>query len=359
MTNAFGTASRRELWPASGFYMLGSTGLGLSVVHLLTEGTRFGTVLEAIIIASLSCVIIYSGYDLTTRDISDSGSRHALIKTCLSIFAFALLGLAITSIQFVQHPAFPESQFMVLFGGVLGGAYGGQANLCVVESEEESEHVRELTKLLNVNQRVLRHNLRNELAIALGHLENVEAKLGSDNPDVRRVKDHLEELLNLSESSRRIVSIWEDDTIQKFPVRKLVDERVQRFRRDHPEVPVSTEIPEGYTIRGHSALPRAIDEALENAVIHNDGEVEIAIECSSPVQTEQVRLSIADTGSGLPLDEVNALFQPTETQLSHGEGLGLWVIYWTVMRSGGELDFRENDPQGAVVELRLPATMAR
>ena len=355
MTNAFGTASWWDQRPTKGYYILGTAGLGLSLAHLITEGGEFGTILEAIIIATLSGVIVYSGYDLTTRDLSDSGSLHAFHMTCLSALAFALLAVAISSIRFVQYRTFPDLQFMIILAGVLGGAFGGRANLYAVQSREELTHNQELTKLLNVNQRVLRHNLRNELAIVLGHLENLEAKVGPESPDVQKVRAHLDELLDLSDNSRQIVSIWEDDTLVEFSLQELVDECTQRFSRNHPEASISTDIAENHTIRGHSALSQAINEALENAIIHNDEGVEIMIECSESVRDGHVLVSIVDTGSGLPHDERHALFQPTETPLSHGEGLGLWVIYWTIKRSGGKLTFRENDPSGAVVDLQLPA----
>jgi signal transduction histidine kinase len=35
--------------------------------------------------------------------------------------------------------------------------------------------------------------------------------------------------------------------------------------------------------------------------------------------------------------ERNILRGRMETQLEHGQGLGLWFVYWTVVRSGGKL----------------------
>jgi len=39
--------------------------------------------------------------------------------------------------------------------------------------------------------------------------------------------------------------------------------------------------------------------------------------------------------------------------LYHGSGLGLWLINWIVKRSGGTLEFSENQPRGNVVTIEL------
>jgi sensor histidine kinase regulating citrate/malate metabolism len=43
----------------------------------------------------------------------------------------------------------------------------------------------------------------------------------------------------------------------------------------------------------------------------------------------------------------------TETQLEHGQGIGLWFVSWTVTQLGGEIQFQENDPEGSLVTVRL------
>ncbi|SDE04038.1 ATP-binding protein [Natrinema hispanicum] len=69
---------------------------------------------------------------------------------------------------------------------------------------------------------------------------------------------------------------------------------------------------------------------------------------------QAIELCIADTGSGIADDEVLALDRETEDSLTHGSGLGLWLIYWVTTKSGGTLSFGANEPQGTVVQLSLP-----
>jgi signal transduction histidine kinase len=68
---------------------------------------------------------------------------------------------------------------------------------------------------------------------------------------------------------------------------------------------------------------------------------------------DATRIEIADTGSNIPAMEVENLRQPAEGPVSHGQGLGLWVVLTVVEQSEGRLTFRENAPSGTVVAIEL------
>ena len=67
-------------------------------------------------------------------------------------------------------------------------------------------------------------------------------------------------------------------------------------------------------------------------------------------------MAVADNGPGIPESERRVFTEGTETPLSHGSGLGLWLTEWIVTRSNGHLCFEENDPRGTVVRVRLRET---
>lgn len=347
------SSPNRASRPSWGFYGLGALWMGLAGIHLFTERGGLSTVLEAFIIVILAGSIAYSGYDLVQRDFSRRGSMQAFKQTCLAICAFMLLATAIAFIWSIERGAYPpDMAFMIIFAGSLGGAVGGRASLYSVQSREELEQNQDLTKLLKVNERLLRHNLRNELAIALGYLETLEERYGTTE-ETDLIRTHLRNLLDLSQRARKIVSIWETDSRIAFPVRPLLADRVCRLQDRYPETAVSLTVEEDYRIVGHPALPSALDEILENAVVHTRSDVEIAVTCYRSTHDGDVVIEVADTGSGLNSLEKRVLFQPVETPLEHSQGLGLWLVYWTLAMSDGDLDFRENSPQGTVVELRL------
>ncbi|WP_460922666.1 sensor histidine kinase [Salinarchaeum chitinilyticum] len=333
--------------PRLGFYALGAAGVGLAVGHFLTEGATVGTVLEVVILFALAAATAYTGRELSGRELSERGAVDAFVYTCTFTASFLLLATAIVLIWHLDHGTAEETQFVIIFAGVLGSAVGGRATVSTVESREAYERNQELAKLLTVNQRVLRHNLRNEVTIVLGYLEDVE-----ESAEVKLVRRHLDDLLETSQEARRISEIWEQDVVSEFDCAALFEERVAALRESYPHVRTSVDCPPDLTVEAHVGLPLAVDELLENAVVHNDAGVEIT---AAGRRTEDgVVLSVADTGGGIPADESGVLFSKEETALEHGNGLGLWLVYWTVHASDGELRFLERDGGGSVVELLLP-----
>ncbi|WP_310894178.1 MULTISPECIES: HAMP domain-containing sensor histidine kinase [unclassified Haloferax] len=221
--------------------------------------------------------------------------------------------------------------------------------------EARLKESQELSKLLMINQRVLRHNIRNELSIALGYLENLETvddveEIPETNQIIRR---HLNELLGTTERTREIVTIWENDGLHTVDLTEIVKTQLGQFREEYPEITITTELPEQCEVQAHPSLSLAIEEAVLNAIDHNSADVRITISVNTQ-NDETVIVEISDTGKGISAVDREAMEIPTETPLTHTEGLGMWIIYWTLIMSGGRVEFAENEPQGAIVRLILP-----
>ena len=72
---------------------------------------------------------------------------------------------------------------------------------------------------------------------------------------------------------------------------------------------------------------------------------------------ETVSITVTDDGPGIPDHELDVLTgsEPI-TQLSHGSGLGLWLVVWVTESYGGTVSFEESDEGGAKITLRVPRT---
>jgi len=100
--------------------------------------------------------------------------------------------------------------------------------------------------------------------------------------------------------------------------------------------------------------------ALQNLVAN-------AVKFSAPGDTVEVRasedgnwllLEVADTGAGIPEDEIgevwHELARGRAARSLPGTGIGLALVRVVVIRHGGQVAIRSRDGQGTVVSIRLP-----
>jgi two-component system OmpR family sensor kinase len=69
-------------------------------------------------------------------------------------------------------------------------------------------------------------------------------------------------------------------------------------------------------------------------------------------------LEVADTGTGIPDDEIGEVWQELArgraARSLPGTGIGLALVRVVVIRHGGQVAIRSRDGQGTVVSIRLP-----
>jgi signal transduction histidine kinase len=70
--------------------------------------------------------------------------------------------------------------------------------------------------------------------------------------------------------------------------------------------------------------------------------------------TEEVWVSVADTGGGIAPDQVNQIFEPFYTTKQKGTGLGLMIVQRIVRQHGGHIELESRVGQGATFRIWLP-----
>ncbi|MEX0912564.1 MAG: ATP-binding protein [Gemmatimonadota bacterium] len=119
-------------------------------------------------------------------------------------------------------------------------------------------------------------------------------------------------------------------------------------------VDVEADLPpiEGY----YDPLSRAFANLLLNAaeaIGEKDGVVSIS---ARRVGTERVEIQIADSGSGIPDDAFDRLWEPAFSTKSQGTGLGLALVRQTVEAHGGRVEAENLARGGALFRILLPLT---
>ncbi|MXV63939.1 PAS domain-containing protein [Natronorubrum sp. JWXQ-INN-674] len=213
---------------------------------------------------------------------------------------------------------------------------------------------------LDVLNRVLRHNLRNDLDAVRGFAEALERE-ETDDPGAlaERIHASATDLVALGSALERAERLLaretrERDCVDVPAILRRVAETVDDAASDVSITVSASDAP--IELRTDvQILETVLEEAVENAIEHTDADAP-RVELSVRRERSEVVIDIADNGPGIPAQERAVLLEGEETPLRHGSGLGLWLIYWGVTRLGGDLEFDENEPRGSLVSLRIPIT---
>lgn len=211
--------------------------------------------------------------------------------------------------------------------------------------------------VLSVINRALRHNLRTN-----ANTITVYANVLADGPteDPEEYADYITSaanwLVKLADTLRTLQTTLTGSPKDDVESAVLVDRAVSRYREEYPSAAIDTgEIREG-RLPGGPALQFALDNVVENAVVHNDApEPSVTVSVEPADRDGWVDVRVTDNGPGIPPEERSVVLGEAEiTQLTHGSGIGLWVTRWVVQAFDGEVAIADNDPRGSVVTLTLP-----
>ena len=102
-------------------------------------------------------------------------------------------------------------------------------------------------------------------------------------------------------------------------------------------------------------MKRAMINLMDNAIAAMEGQGEIHIELASDSVHGTVRISISDSGKGIPADHKSRLFEPYFSTKKQGTGLGLAIVNTIVSDHKGRIRVEDNEPQGSRFIIELPA----
>ena len=202
---------------------------------------------------------------------------------------------------------------------------------------------------LEVANRVLRHNLRNDMNVVRGYAETIDSgEAGDAERAATAILDRTDDLLAVGEKARKVSEL--DDSHRQTPtthdMTELVAGIVHRTARDYPDVSLSIDGTAGAEapLTDSGSLGTAIREVIELLAVQADDEVEIEVAIER--DDGEVTVRFGSSGPRIPAVERETLTAGSESPLQHADGLGLWLAYWCVIENGGDLRF-ETDAAGA------------
>jgi PAS domain S-box-containing protein len=248
--------------------------------------------------------------------------------------------LTVTTIQYEGEPA------ILVFVRDVTDRHHYQAQL---------EEVAEQLELLN---RVVRHDIRNDMSIILGWLELLEPSVDADGQEhIQQILESGEHIVELTEIARDYVETLTSEgelELQPISVRSVLETEFALRRDSFPDASftVAGDIPR-VEVEANEMLGSVFRNLLNNAVQHNDT-AEPAVELAVEEHAEVVVVRVADNGPGVRDDQKESVFGKDEKGLdSPGTGIGLYLVQTLVGQFGGEVWIEDNEPRGAVFAVQL------
>jgi signal transduction histidine kinase len=221
----------------------------------------------------------------------------------------------------------------------------------------DREMLRQRVQVLN---RILRHNIRNDLDVIRSHAEfalrhgNEDREATRADESVERILEVTDQVTRLSADARRIERLTRNSSADQslVDVPQLVTEVVEAVTQDRPDVSVTVQVPTIELSINRELFRFALRNLVNNAVEHNDSPSP-SVEVRGIERESGIRLLISDNGPGIPDAEWQVIEAGREEVHDHATSLGLWATKWTVQTMGGELSRRDTE-SGATVVINLP-----
>jgi two-component system nitrogen regulation sensor histidine kinase NtrY len=163
--------------------------------------------------------------------------------------------------------------------------------------------------------------------------------------DIRRMVDEFSafaRMPNATKQNENLVTVCQQAIVLFQQAHRQV-----KFIFDRPEASIIATI-------DRQQISQALTNVLKNAFEAVDGQDNAEVRLSIQQNETDIRLVIADNGAGWPPELLPRLTDPYVTTKATGTGLGLAIVAKIIEDHQGRIEFLQNSPQGAIIQLILP-----
>lgn len=228
----------------------------------------------------------------------------------------------------------------------------------VFSSEESLRHNEKLTTLGMLAAEIA-HEIRNPLTVIKLLFESLDLKF--DNGDVRGDDVHMigEKLIQLEDIVDRVLSFGRnrEGLHARYDLNELTQDTLQLVRLKLYQQKIDIKFkayPEGLQVVANKGqIQQVMLNLILNAtqVMPDGGRIDI----ETHLQDQQIEFIIRDTGSGIPKELQDSIFDSFLTNRPDGTGLGLSISKRILRDHRGNIDLLETSSEGSAFKFWLPA----
>ena len=210
------------------------------------------------------------------------------------------------------------------------------------------------------------HEVNNPLGGILALTSLAVEEMPQDDPN----RENLEEVIRQTERCRDIVkgllefSRQSKGNTEPVDLNKVLQDTLSLIGKQalffnvKVDCRLAPELPP--VVADRSQFQQVFINILMNAVqaMHEHGTITILTRHQG--EDNSVEVAIADTGEGIPPEQISRIFDPffTTKESGHGTGLGLSIAYGIVTTHGGSISVQSEPGKGSTFTIRMPVGVA-
>ncbi len=173
----------------------------------------------------------------------------------------------------------------------------------------------------------------------------------------RMISNQVDELKNL---------VNEFSSFARMPATKpsinnlngVIEECLTLYREAHKHITFESSLDKNLpdTRFDREQIKRVLINLLENSVAAMAGNGTIALGSIYNRELQIISLTISDSGCGIPAEDKTRLFEPYFSTKKTGTGLGLAIVSTIIADHNGYIRVRDNQPEGSIFIIELPAS---
>lgn len=211
------------------------------------------------------------------------------------------------------------------------------------------------------------HDLRTPLTVIAGYIESMRDGVLQPTPqrldliyqEIERLQKMVNDLRMLSQADAGELNLHPQPT----QLLALLKRAAHLFQHHAEQAGTSLKVEASETLPAilvdEDRMMQVLDNLISNALRYTTAGGEITLRAKQ--EGKQVRLQVADTGTGIPSDELPRIFErfhrvdPSRHNESGGSGLGLAIVRALVEAQGGKVSAESEVGKGTTITAEFPA----
>ncbi|MFW5730006.1 MAG: two-component system sensor histidine kinase NtrB, partial [Desulfonatronovibrionaceae bacterium] len=204
----------------------------------------------------------------------------------------------------------------------------------------------------------LSHEIKNPLMLMSGFARQISKSLPQDDPNQNKLEIISQEALRLEKMLNQVKDFTRPQmpSKEKGQINDIIRETFELVSQEldmskiHCTLQLNPDLPEARFDK--SQMKQVLINLFKNAweAMPEGGTITIFTDYNK----ERIRVTVQDSGTGIPPDKIKIIFSPFYTTKDKGTGLGLAVTYRIIQDHKGEVTISSQPGQGSSFTFYLP-----